>query len=558
MMAAPHRPLDVRQVIAVALALILLVWSGAARSAQPHFFPDDPLAREPETQDASSVAPWDIDLAYDLAHSYFVTSRREPSGTRAANVNTIDEVPDSSWFTNRIGARPVSLEELATGPNVAPAPDPASWTVIREKSSGFAAGFTARDARGVTWFVSFDAPSNPEGATAAIVVATKLFHALGYNQVENHLSEVRLEHLNIDPKATVRRPSGRRTPMTSDDLDAVLARSRPAPDGTYRITAGRLLPGRILGGFRYEGTRPDDPNDVVEHQHRRELRALRVFGAWINLTDMKAGNTLDSLVPDGPRSVVRHYLQDVGSTFGVGAQGPHEWSEGWEYVLQRGPALRRLFSLGLAFSPWQTAHYEKVPAVGRFEGDAFDPERWKPRAPVRAYIEMRDDDAFWAARRVMAFSDEAVRAVVATGAFTDPRASELLASVLIKRRDRIGRTYLPRINPVVDPSLDAEGRLTFENAAVRHRVSSPPRRYGARWYAFDNAAGTSRHIADTSGETTTLAAPDGLPALTGDFVRVDISATHDEHPSWSQPVEAYFRREPGRWQLVGLVREPQS
>jgi hypothetical protein len=255
---------------------------------------------------------------------------------------------------------------------------------------------------------------------------------------------------------------------------------------------------------------------------------------------------------------VRHYLQDVGSTFGVGAQGPHEWSEGWEYVLQTGPALRRLFSLGLAFSPWQTARYEKVPAVGRFEGDAFDPEHWKPRAPVRAYLEMRDDDAFWAARRVMAFSDEAIRAVVATGRFTDPRASELLASVLIKRRDRIGRTYLARLNPIVDPRIDAEGRLTFTNAAVQHRVSSPSGRYTARWYAFDNATGTSRHIADTDGETTTLPVPGGLPAGPGNFVRVDLSAAHADHPSWSRPVEAYFRRGADRWELVGLVREPTS
>jgi len=55
------------------------------------------------------------------------------------------------------------------------------------------------------------------------------------------------------------------------------------------------------------------------HEHRRELRALKVFGAWTNLVDMKAGNTLDTVVTAEGRSVVRHYLQDVGSTFGTGA-----------------------------------------------------------------------------------------------------------------------------------------------------------------------------------------------------------------------------------------------
>ena len=38
------------------------------------------------------------------------------SNTRAANINTIDEVPDSSWFTNRIGSRAMSADELVRGP----------------------------------------------------------------------------------------------------------------------------------------------------------------------------------------------------------------------------------------------------------------------------------------------------------------------------------------------------------------------------------------------------------------------------------------------------------
>ncbi len=107
----------------------------------------------------------------------------------------------------------------------------------------------------------------------------------------------------------------------------------------------------MLGGFKYQGTRPDDPNDLVPHEHRRELRALRVFGAWTNLTDMKAGNTLDTIVTEGGRGVVRHYLQDVGSTFGVGANGPHDWNEGWEHVYDGGATTRRLFTFGFGRQP---------------------------------------------------------------------------------------------------------------------------------------------------------------------------------------------------------------
>ena len=130
--------------------------------------------------------------------------------------------------------------------------------------------------------------------------------------------------MEIDPKATIRRPSGARTPFTQDDIDAILERVARNPDGTYRVIAGRLIPGKILGNFLYAGTRPDDPNDVVPHEHRRELRALRVFGAWTNLTDLKAANTMDALETRERAIDVKHYLQDVGSTFGM-SNAKHEW-----------------------------------------------------------------------------------------------------------------------------------------------------------------------------------------------------------------------------------------
>ena len=135
--------------------------------------------------------------------------------------------------------------------------------------------------------------------------------------------------------------------MRPSDLDDVLRRAHRSADGSYRAVAARAVPGKPLGGFRYYGTRPDDPNDVVPHEHRRELRALKVFGAWTNLVDMKAGNTLDTLVTENGRSVVRHYLQDVGSTFGTGANGPREYDEGWEYLYDGDSTLKRLVTLRL-------------------------------------------------------------------------------------------------------------------------------------------------------------------------------------------------------------------
>src|SRR5262245_31628695 len=277
----------------VGLALaVVLVCVEAGFTQSPRFYSDDPISREPDPEDASGAQPEDIGLAYDLSYNLFVTASRTPSNKRARNINTIDEVPDSSWFSNRIGSRALTADEITRGPNVGAPPAPEKWTIIREKSSGYAPGFTARDANGETWFISFDPPSNPKGATAAMVIANKLFWALGYNQVETFLTKIDPRRLEIDPKATARRPNGKRTPFTQSDLAAVLERAARNSDGTYEAAAARLLPGKVLGPFRYEGTRPDDPNDIVPHEERRELRALRVFGAWTNLTDLKAGYTL--------------------------------------------------------------------------------------------------------------------------------------------------------------------------------------------------------------------------------------------------------------------------
>ena len=370
-------------VLALSIVVIGLLAAGVSTQS-PKFFPDDPIAREPESQDASKAAPYEQSTMYELLYNLFVISDYDPSGLRAKNLNTIDEVPDSNWFTNRVGARPISNDELVRAGNVGEPPDPSKWVLIREKTSGMHPGFTATDGKGQTWFIEFDPPHAPEGATAAVAIASKIFWALGYNQVESFLTTFDPAKSSIDPKATLRRPNGKRTPFTRDDVNAILEKVFRNADGTYRVIAGRLLPGKILGGFKYASTRPDDPNDLVPHQHRRELRALRVFGAWTNLTDMKGANTLDTLVTENGRTVVKHYLQDVGSTFGM-CNRQHEWDISYEYFFDGDATRKRLLTLGFGLSPWQTVDYVEYPSVGKFEGKVFDPRTWRPQTPSQAY-----------------------------------------------------------------------------------------------------------------------------------------------------------------------------
>jgi hypothetical protein len=203
---------------------------------------------------------------------------------------------------------------------------------------------------------------------------------------------------------------------------------------------------------------------------------------------------------------------------------------------------------------WATLRYPAEDVAGRFEGRVFDPGRWKPRVPTAAFLHARVDDDFWAARRVAAFSDAMIRAITATGAFSNPRTAPALAEVLIARRDRIARAYLPAINPVVDVALSAEGVLTFANAAVDAGVAAPPSSYVVEWARFDNTTGDTTPLGDRAVfATMRAAAPASLPAGPGAYVAVRISATDGPAP-WAVPVQACFRRAADGWTLVGLDR----
>ena len=108
-----------RRLIVITLLAALSVATASTQGRR--FYDDDPIARDADTEDASKAKAWDVGLFYDLTVNLFVTAGRTPTNTRAQNVNTVDEVPDSSWFTNRsVSALPV--DQLVRGPNVGPPP----------------------------------------------------------------------------------------------------------------------------------------------------------------------------------------------------------------------------------------------------------------------------------------------------------------------------------------------------------------------------------------------------------------------------------------------------
>ena len=57
----------------------------------------------------------------------------------------------------------------------------------------------------------------------------------------------------------------------------------------------------------------------------------------------------------------------------------------------------------------------------------------------------------------------------------------------------------------------------------------------------------------TEGER--IQAPAGVPGEDGAFVKIQVAALQPQHASWSVPIDVYFKREAGRWKLVGLERK---
>lgn len=421
------------------------------------------------------------------------------------------------------------------------------------KTQGVTPGFTIRDGRGDIYFIKFDPPRHPQLTTSAEVIATKFFHAFGYNVPENYLSLVRIRDLEISPDARLEDKEGKERPVREKDIHRIFQRAYRLPDERTPVVASRLLSGTPLGPFEYFSTRSDDPNDIFPHENRRELRGLRVFSAWLNHDDSRSINSQDMYVGKPGEGHVRHYLLDFGSCFGSGSIKEQSRRAGNEYIFEWGPILKAGITLGIWDRRWRHVKYRDYPSIGRFEGNFFLPQSWRPEYPNPAFERMKSSDAFWATRIVMRFTNDMIRAMVGTGRLSDPNAENHLVETLIKRRDRIVHHYLSQINPLDTFELSSEPspRLKFENLGSGALASSSSYQY--QWFRFDNEMQTVEALT----EPTLSATPSlPIPASPSSYWMVRIRTLAEERPQWQKKVEIFLRNRPSKMKIVGIEREP--
>jgi hypothetical protein len=450
----------------------------------------------------------------------------EVSG-EAINVNSLDEVPDSAWFTNRphtprataearldarVGARTGATAgakpDAAAGAvpdaapdgdrgapgackpeDVLPAPDQVAdgaWLIDHGKDNGSTLGFRVNVPGKGLYMLKADDEGKPERASAASVIGAAFYDAIGFHTSCEQIVVIRKAQLKLGPGLKVVDNDGVSHDFDDRALDKVLASTTQVPGHRVRMQASKWLSGLALGPFRYIGTRADDPNDVVDHADRRELRGSRVLSAWLDHWDAREQNSMDTWIASDPKDKrsspghVLHYIIDTSDTLG-GEVSVAEMSRrlGYSYDVDFGEIFRSLFTFGAEERPWD--HARPMPGREKFafyRATDFDPDSWKPMYPNPAFVRMTERDAAWMARQIARFSPADVRRLVALGRWSDPSDAEYLTGILLERQRRILVRYLGRLSPLGEVRADGPDRIcAIDFARLRGIAPAPQFRY---------------------------------------------------------------------------------
>ena len=479
--------------------------------------------------------------------------------TRAANVNAIGGVPDSTWFVNRIGRGDLSPRDVARGPGDHPRPADGPLRVVGGKPAGAAPGFLVEDVRGDRFIVKFDFPSRPDLDTGADVVAQRLLWAIGYHVPQDEIVLLERERLVAAPGATWKDKLDEKHPITEAYIDGQLAKVLRSPDGTYRALTSKFLPGVPVGGYAPEGVRDDDANDVIPHEDRRDIRAQFVFFGWLGHTDIKRENRLDMWVED-PRDPSRHflvhYLVDFGKALGASMNPSDGLSASFDYRY----ALPSLLSLGLARRPWEG--YSASPGirgVGFFDAEHFQPALFRPRTPEVAFARFDEQDGLWAIEILLRLTPEHIRAAVDQGRYDDLRATKYLTRVLVERQRIAARHFLRDVAPIARFAIgerDGLATLCGVNLWIAHDLDREID-YVHATDVFDRDGRTLRARAtiEPANDGTLCVRGIAPPSRAAGYTIVGIHVLRDREVL--APIWVHFARDPrtAALRIIGVHRE---
>jgi hypothetical protein len=322
-----------------------------------------------------------------------------------------------------------------------------------------------------------DAPIE-ERPTAAAVIGAAAYYAAGFNTSCEQIVYVKPSAFTLAPGLTVTDNTEKTRPFDRAALQKVF--DGAGHRGEYlRFQASAWLPGYLLGPFRYEKTRDDDPNDVIAHEDRRELRGGRLLAAWLNHFDAREQNSMDSWISPGHDKnaelfpgFVRHYYLDTSDCLG----SEWEWDGisrrlGQSYLLDWGYIGADFVTLGIIRRPWdEVRRHPGMEVFGYFDVDHFTPEDWVNEYPNPAFSRMTERDGAWMARILSRFTPELVAALAGMGRFADPARATYLTGVLDGRLKKILERYLTRLSPLARPRIEHGSRLCVADLARAAKI----------------------------------------------------------------------------------------
>jgi hypothetical protein len=474
-----------RTLLPASVALVaLLVAACASATSGPRFVNAPPVQVVDDRRDVPVKPDVHDDLQtlefWDTSVERPITRALElPRHRRALGINSLDEVPDSTWFTNRIGVRELTPEDIKRGPLPDEGPEQhMPWTVDSTKQGGAAnAGVIITDARGVKYMLKFDRPGYEEMELGAHVLINRLIWACGYHVPVDDIVHFRPAELKLDPKATLKGRVGDNVgALTREALDKGLADLKRDRDGRVRALASRWIDGKPLGGYPPEGVRKGDPNDRIPHELRRDLRGEYPIFEWVDHTEVNQSNFFDSYVEDPGdkhRHYVEHYQMDFGAALGAKGTLRGDRHQGRMSEFSFSTLGYNLVTLGMDDRRNSQYTAPEIPGVARaFVARGFDPSRWTSDEPYAPFVEADRYDKFWGAAILSRFTPAQIRAAVEAAQFSDPRATEYITKTLLARQRAIVAHWFDQgVNPLSGFTI-VSGALCFDDLAIRADLAS--------------------------------------------------------------------------------------
>lgn len=479
----------------------------------------------------------DVELIYEMekAIEATVTSPNRPvrqlisNKLEAMNTSNFDEAPDSTWFTNRIGRYDLDTKQIVQGPNTASGPPKRPWTILNVDPKSRPPSVLIEDSRRGRYLLTFDLPGHPALETGAAMVATLFLHAAGYNVPECHIIDIDASAYSATQISTVGGRLDEKRLATKDDIEEFLSHIDQSRGRQHiRALATKLPEGTDVGPFSFLGKRGGDINDRIPHEHRRELRGLYVFSAFLDHVMMFDAHTRDYFIADNDdKGYIRHYLVRFDDSLG---------SEHIE----------------------ESSEIRKMSLRDSFDAEQFYPSAWSSALPNAAFDNVTYLDGLWGAKILARFTDKDIAAIVNEAKYSDANQSEYITNTLIARRDRAIKFWFSKVPPLDKFVLTSDSSgysISFDNLAVTYGIEKEGiAKY--RWI-IRGAKGRLTILGLQETDIREFKIPKDAAARmkAGKIYTLTLQMTRPGEKEWSQSIDLFLQNTDSLgMQLLGIKR----